>query len=395
MTNSTADELKEFFQEISKKFVRLIPFLTILSGIMVWSYLNGIGRLDLLIDSFSINMGLISLLISAVILSLSIAIVLVLPSSILIFHYSIFQGVIRQSVSMPWLGWIFSIFFLLLTFFPHVSVMNGIISPLSASKIFITITVLSFIVFMIISLSSGDFKNNSAAKKVGNFGKVLVETFTIIFTTLSISLPVSFLLKNSTGEKDISLLIALAFMIAFAFLSFLPAIVYYNDVKNSPSNNKSTSIIPLAKKISIAVVITIIITSLLFPNVTTTLMNSSLYSIGLIDNKSHHFMVNGEKYQPEMFPKHIWMTSTTDKIEKNFFIYGVRMFSAGNKNLICPDNISKFKKAIDGKDYDLIVSYGGENNAKKLKEMTNICVVLISDDAKQWDTFFEAEGQDK
>ncbi|MHB6870372.1 hypothetical protein ACYCGX_16650, partial [Klebsiella pneumoniae] len=69
MTDNTTEELKEILQKISKKVIKLIPYLTILSGLMVWSYLNNIGRLDLLIDSFSINIGLVSLLISAVVLS--------------------------------------------------------------------------------------------------------------------------------------------------------------------------------------------------------------------------------------------------------------------------------------------------------------------------------------
>ncbi|KMG87614.1 hypothetical protein SM61_03586 [Klebsiella pneumoniae] len=45
MTDNTTEELKEIFQKISKKVVKLIPYLTILSGLMVWSYLNNIGRL--------------------------------------------------------------------------------------------------------------------------------------------------------------------------------------------------------------------------------------------------------------------------------------------------------------------------------------------------------------
>ncbi|HBV5644131.1 TPA: hypothetical protein MD159_004279, partial [Klebsiella pneumoniae] len=115
MTDNTTEELKEIFQKISKKVVKLIPYLTILSGLMVWSYLNNIGRLDLLIDSFSINIGLVSLLISAVVLSLAIAITLILPSSILIFHSSMFPNIINKPISIPWLGWGFSTLFLMLT----------------------------------------------------------------------------------------------------------------------------------------------------------------------------------------------------------------------------------------------------------------------------------------
>ncbi|MCL8226187.1 hypothetical protein, partial [Klebsiella pneumoniae] len=228
-----------------------------------------------------------------------------------------------------------------------------------------------------------------------NVGKALIETFTTVFATLSIAIPITFLLKDSTGEKTTSLLIALAFMIAFALSSFLPAIVYYRNIKNTSSNNESKSIIPLAKNLSIAVIITITITSLLFPNVTTTLMNSSLYSIGVIDNKNHYFLIDGEKYKPDMFPQNTWKTSTTDKIGPDFFIYGIRMFSAGNKNLICPDSVGSFKREINGTNYDLITSSDNEDNAKKLKDMTKICVVLDSDNAQQWDTFFENNVQNK
>ncbi|EPJ8509237.1 hypothetical protein M2063_001673 [Klebsiella pneumoniae] len=93
-------------------------------------------------------------------------------------------------------------------------------------------------------------------------------------------------------------------------------------------------------------------------------MNSSLYSIGVIDNKNHYFLIDGEKYKPDMFPQNTWKTSTTDKIGPDFFIYGIRMFSAGNKNLICPDSVGSFKREINGTNYDLITSSDNEDNAK-------------------------------
>lgn len=391
MTKNTTTELKDISQKTITIFIKLMPYLTILSGLMIWYYLNNLGRLDLLLDSFSINIGLISLLISVIIFTLAIAITLTLPSSIIIFHYSIFQDITKRSVYLPWLGWILSALFLILAFLPHAPFIKKIISPPSALSIFFIIAILAFIICTCFSLLNYNFKNNSIYNKVRYIGKALIDTFTIIFATLSISIPVTFLLKNSTGERTISLLIALIFMIAFALLSFLPAIVYYYDQKNTEFNNKSKRIISLAKKISIAVMITMTITYLLFPNVKTALINSSLYSIGFIDNKNHHFLIKGDKYQPEMFPQHIWMTSTTNKIEKDFFIYGIIMFSAGNKKLICPDSVGKFKKDIEGTNYDLIISSNNEDNVKKLKDMTDICVVLGSDDAQQWDTFFERQ----
>ncbi|MRL54292.1 hypothetical protein [Klebsiella pneumoniae] len=57
MTDNTTEELKEIFQKISKKVVKLIPYLTILSGLMVWSYLNNIGRLGKVRISGEILLG--------------------------------------------------------------------------------------------------------------------------------------------------------------------------------------------------------------------------------------------------------------------------------------------------------------------------------------------------
>lgn len=190
-------------------------------------------------------------------------------------------------------------------------------------------------------------------------------------------------------------MIALIFMLAFAFLSFLPAIVYYREVIKKPFDNELGDIIPLAKKISIAVIICITFTSLLFPNLTTTLVNNSLYLTGVADNRNHRFLVSSESYQPEMFPQHTWMTEKKDKIEKGFFIYGVRMFSVGDKSLICPDSVGKLKRIVNGVNYDSFRFSDSNQDAIKLKEMTSVCVVMSSEDAQQWDTLFYSDDKDK
>ena len=42
-------------------------------------------------------------------------------------------------------------------------------------------------------------------------------------------------------------------------------------------------------------------------------------------------------------------------------------------------------------NYDLIINSGNNNKIKELKKMTSLCVVMLSEDAKQWDNFFEKE----
>ncbi|MER1800279.1 hypothetical protein KDA03_15360 [Proteus mirabilis] len=92
-----------------------------------------------------------------------------------------------------------------------------------------------------------------------------------------------------------------------------------------------------------------------------------------------------------MFPTHLWNTSTHKEIKKDFFIYGIRLFSTGSNNLICPSKIGEMRSETKKTNYDLIISSGNNNKIKELKNMTSLCVVMLSEDAKQWDNFFEKE----
>lgn len=49
------------------------------------------------------------------------------------------------------------------------------------------------------------------------------------------------------------------------------------------------------------------------------------------------------------------------------------MFSAGNKNLICPDSVGSFKREINGTNYDLITSSDNEDNAKTKRYDQDLC----------------------
>ncbi|MEJ4043762.1 hypothetical protein [Erwinia sp. SLM-02] len=393
MAITTTDEIKELLSKVSRGVVKMIPYMTVLSGMIIWSYLNNIGRLDLLMDSFSINIGLVSLLISSIILSCSIGVILTLPSAILILHHSIIPDLVKKPFSLPWFGWGLCVLFLIIAFLPGISGMKEM--ALSPLKLSFVIAILSLAICIMFSLMNDDFIANDFLDKLNNIFRMLVASILLTSSTLSISIPVTFLMKNSSGESIVSLMIALVFMLAFAFLSFLPAIVYYKEVMKKPFKNEVGAIIPLAKKISITAIICIIFTSLLFPNVSTSLISSSLYFTGITDNRNHQFLVSSESYQPEMFPQHIWMTTTKDKIEKGFFIYGLRMFSLGDKSLICPDSVGNLKRIVNRVNYDSLRFSDNNQNSIKLKEMTSICVVMTSEDAQQWDTLFYSEDKDK
>ncbi|HGN0124462.1 hypothetical protein [Proteus mirabilis] len=376
MLNKEANILKIICYKAINIVLKLIPCAIIISGLIIWFYLNSIDRLDLLIDSFSIYSALLSLLVFSAILSFLIALILILPSSILILYRSNFQNKIGTRVHIPIVSLIVNVILLTLLLSNLYPSNNETLS----SNLYIIISILlSLAGAIIISILNNNFKLKTILV-------TLFDSIIISLSTLSFSIPFVFLLRDISGEKTISLLIVLLLMFAFTSLSLLPAIIFYNEKESQDKN-----ILSIIKKTLIGIITAIIFTFLLFPSLTIQVINISLYSIGFIDNKNHYFLINGTKYQPNMFPTHLWNTSTHKEIKKDFFIYGIRLFSTGSNNLICPSKIGEMRSETKKTNYDLIISSGNNNKIKELKNMTSLCVVMLSEDAKQWDNFFEKE----
>lgn len=167
MAITTTDEIKELLSKVSKRVVKMIPYMTVLSGMIIWSYLNSIGRLDLLMDSFSINTGLVSLLICSIILTCSIGVMLILPSAILILHHSIISDQAKKYSSLPWFGWGLSALFLIIAFLPGIPGMEEM--ALSHLKIYFVIAMLSLAICVMFSLMNHDFIANNIVDKFKNF----------------------------------------------------------------------------------------------------------------------------------------------------------------------------------------------------------------------------------
>ncbi len=74
-----------------KRVAKLIPYVVLLSGVVVWSYLNSIGRVDIFPDILSFNAGLMSILVSVMVFALAISMTLIVPSFILIVIKSTYE----------------------------------------------------------------------------------------------------------------------------------------------------------------------------------------------------------------------------------------------------------------------------------------------------------------
>lgn len=400
MSSNKLDEIKSLLVPLSRIVINLIPYMTIVSGVIIWAYLKNIGRMDLFVDAISLNAGLISLLFSALFLSVFISIALVLPSYILIlFKINNNTNDSHLTSATPVISLLLSIAFLCLVFLPYTAFVDRWLNgyKFSIENIMFIIFIAIALICCISTIINYDFNDKNSKFKVffKEVAYTTLNTFILFISILSISIPVSLLLKASKGEDTASILFVLLFMIIFAFFTFLPAMVFYRDIEKQRTNKLDESVSKNIKNCAFTVMFSIFSITFIFPNISTVFVYSSLSSIGLIDKKPHYFKVSGENYKPAMFPASIWKTQTPSDIGDDFYIKGANLFSPGSTNLICPLYIVNLRDSAYQNDFSTFIPTNDEKKINYLKKMTKSCVVLDDPDVRLWDTLFDAAGQIK
>ncbi|EMC4205526.1 hypothetical protein VEL40_003656 [Cronobacter sakazakii] len=394
--STESDKLKLLAKRVGKYFVALLPYSTLLSGAIIWSYLTSLGRLDLLMGAFSFNIGLVSLLISAAVFSLATALTLVLPSAILLAHREINPGDPERyfNKGLPWICFSVSFFYLTLVFLPHTTLVKKLTGDyvfsvekiLLITALFATLLVICFnFGFLLRPLKPG--KRQRVWLVLMWAGVLIANTFFILLPGLSISIPAGFLIHSSRGEGSWAVVFAWVFISLFSLLAFLPAIVHYSQ--KSDSQNNSGAI----KNFFVTAFIAVVFIVLLFPTLWSTLVFGSLVSIGLVDTQPHYYRVDDEKFSPALFPQTVWQTQEMPgRDEKAFFIRGVNLFSTGSVNLICPAYIVKLRAQATARDYANFIPGNNEASVRYFRQMMKGCVVFETGEIRQWDTLFDANG---
>ncbi|ELY5879652.1 hypothetical protein SNO06_002353 [Cronobacter sakazakii] len=394
--STESDKLKSLAKRVGKYFVALLPYSTLLSGAIIWSYLTSIGRLDLLMGAFSFNIGLVSLLISAAVFSLATALTLVLPSAILLAHREINPGDPERyfNKGLPWICFSVSFFYLTLVFLPHTTLVKKLTGDyvfsvekiLLITALFATLLVICFnFGFLLRPLKPGKWQRVWLVLMWA--GVLIANTFFILLPRLSISIPAGFLIHSSRGEGSWAVVFAWVFISLFSLLAFLPAIVHYSQ--KSDAQNNSGAI----KNFFVTAFIAIVFIVLLFPTLWSTLVFGSLVSIGLVDTQPHYYRVDDEKFSPALFPQTVWQTQEMPgRDEKAFFIRGVNLFSTGSVNLICPAYIVKLRAQATARDYANFIPGNNEASVRYFRQMMKGCVAFETGEIRRWDTLFDANG---
>ncbi|GKW16709.1 hypothetical protein PEC301937_26580 [Pectobacterium carotovorum subsp. carotovorum] len=402
-------ELTHLFNNAKKFFLyalKISPICILLSIIVVWGYLGHFSRLDLLIGTIDNKTTLLSIFGSFIFISVLMSFVFVLPSfNLIIFSSFVNESYIANTKKMPYItlimiiSMLISILILSSDGFSEFSKKHVYIE-----KVFLYIDepfrslLISFIVSTIFTVFPFKVKNTHAYRDSGfkKFikiaGSIIATLFICFLASISISLSISLLLMNMDGHTFYGFVYAFFFLSFYSLLSLFPAMIFYS--RNFSFNNNGVFNFEVAKETIFSVLASLFLVFFFWPNGFLFISSNTLSTIGVLDKRTHYYHVTSDKYYKELFPNSIWDTKYL-KDRSDFFIKAVNMFSLDGKNLICPEYVENLRRKTLISSFDHFPPKQDKNLTENFKSMAKGCVVLSSDEFKQWDTIINAEGKFK
>ncbi|HHS9711086.1 TPA: hypothetical protein ACTW9I_005408, partial [Raoultella planticola] len=206
------------------------------------------------------------------------------------------------------------------------------------------------------------------------------------------SISISLVLKSIDGHTFFGYVYVFFFLSAYSFLSLFPAMIFYS--RNYSFNNVGVFSYKVMKETSLAVMGSLLFIVCIWPNGFLFIGSTALSTIGVLDKRVHYYHITSEKYYKELFPATIWETKYLEG-RRDFFIKAVNMFSFNGSNLVCPVYVESLRKKTLVSSFDSFSPQKDKYLNNHFKTMAKGCVVLTSDEFKQWDTIMDAKGNFK
>ena len=381
-----------------KETLTLFTFLMASSYYILWSYLNDIGRLELLSYVLDDKGTLTALIIFFIVLSLGLIFSFTSPSIILcqmcfLTWNNEFSRVINLR-RIPLISFAISILYIIsiisISFTEIIpTLIKDYAEILTASLLFL-ITLALFHLFSKKREKNHIFYRNGMRIEKRHFIK---EKFIMSFFSLSSALfttvPLLFILNISTVKNYIGLSFLSIISLILIALSFLPSMIFFSTEimkKNIRSNVKNCIIISLS-------LFFIIMATL--PNLSKLVVRAALKNAGIIQTEPHIYAFNKQKYTSDMFPPHVW-THINVTNEKYLYIKGTIIFSLGREVLICPKFVMDAQYKYKKYNLDNIFTPSRfEFQNKHLKKLTNSCMQIDSQDIKPQDGIIDGRNISK
>ncbi|CAI1153626.1 hypothetical protein [Serratia ficaria] len=379
------------FKTPSKKLILSVisssAFITGLTLAVIWLYLYNLGRLDIFYDATNAS--------SAVAVIFGFTILSLLGFSILIFSSSfmvmlIFSSYEKSLIKNNEVANSFSIvvlfnslglyFFLFACFIPYYYLnLNGLLTFIVS---LIISAIFSFYITKRNILNPRKYSHSNEAKELleKTSTKISLSLLLLIPAIVQI-LPISFFLSQlefTEGSNDfaqISLLTAVA--LTFSILSIFPGIIYINEKKNGGVHHAIIMILIFIPTI-------LVVLSLIFRPIPNMIINMTMNLSGISDRRTHQFYIKENIHPHAMFNGRLWNTRYFQGIPDKFFITGVRIFTLGNTQLICPTSITHARKESLKLTIDNSKEYDEKTN--HLKHIAMDCIPFNKKDIQIWDS---------
>lgn len=378
------DQNKQLINEVSnKQLSKILYFLPIISGfILVWRFLLLINRTDILQEIVFSTQGLIFIFLVFILFVLAIGSALFIPSFIFILFswaFEMDENAIpvpkKQLIKRSLLG---SLFFLFLIFSFSFYAFK-IKFDFSFNLIFFLYFIFLFISFVkfketiklidyqkVINKIQKSHKTKTYLSKDGRifffFLKrklyFLIFIFILSFTSLS---PVLLILSSIKGGNYFtSWFLIFCLCSCLIFVSYIPALIYYNINKSLKS---SLALICIMFSFTIGV-------SFAFPS---NLFIKGLEKALIINSNQYNAIINKNIYPKDIFSNNEWEPQKSSDDPNIYHLKGEKLFNISSNVLFCPpgtyqDLINSSIYDFDEPKHDVLI-----NN---LKVKGNSCVVL-------------------
>lgn len=386
--------------------LKISPIYMVFSVIVIWGYLEHFSRLDLLVGALENKTNLFSIFSSFIFISVFMSFAFILPSFNLILLSSFVKSsYIKGTERMPYITFITIIVMLISVFilssdafysfvknYEYIeSVLFYMDEPSRSLTLSFMASMTSVIIFSKVK-NSHKYIYSGISKAIKVINSVIITAVICFFSSLSISVSISLVLMNMDGNTFYGFIYALVFLSMYSFLSLFPAMIFYSRKYNY--RNDGILSFNIIKETSFAVMGVLLLIVFIWPNGFLFVGSNALSAIGVLDKRTHYYHVTSEKYYQELFPKTIWETKGLAG-RHDFFIKAVNLFSLNRYNLICPVYVEGLRKKTLITSFDSFPPQKDQYLNNHFKTMAKGCVVLTSDEFKQWDTIVDANGNFK
>ena len=379
-----------------KFMMSLSPLYLLIGYYILWSYLDDIGRLNIFSSILDNKMTLLALMISFAFLSTSVICIIFLPSIILIkttfFTWGSNLSRVIELRKIPLISCAISILYISSIIFLSTAIF--IPQYIKAYAFLITVVSLLPLVFLSIHFMSKNRKKNHIyyingkefSKKYFLKEKSLISIM-VLFSGLTITLPLLFILNLSTAQSSYGVINLLVILLLSIFIAHLPAMLLLTNGRLIPNiKEKAFSFIACT-------LILFTITMSLLPNFSSIVERAALKNIGIIDGEPHIYSLKKQNYSSEMFPSSIWGNINSNN-SIYIFIKGTVFLSLGEKILICPEFVTNARNKYMKYNLDHLFSGSSKDNfhSSHLKQLFKSCALINKPDINQWDNIYDGKN---